>query len=96
MLRADKDVRLVNGEGYMVEENEYQKHLKSTIEQKEVSICFVLFFFRLSYTIKFIGRNPSVLITRLSEMQMLFDKIWKQLELVPVHVHDMGVSFRIL
>jgi pentose-5-phosphate-3-epimerase len=46
MLRADKDVRLVNGEGYMVEENQYQKHLKETIEQKEVSMFF---FFVMLY-----------------------------------------------
>lgn len=37
MLRADEDVRLVNGEGYMVEESRYQKHLKKSLDQKEVS-----------------------------------------------------------
>jgi hypothetical protein len=37
MLRADTDVRLVNGEGYMVEENLYQQHLKQSLDLKEVS-----------------------------------------------------------
>jgi hypothetical protein len=37
MLRAEKDVRLVNGEGYMVEEERYQMHLKNSSDQKEVS-----------------------------------------------------------
>jgi hypothetical protein len=37
MLKAEKDVRLVNGEGYMVEEDRYQRHLKNSSDQKEVS-----------------------------------------------------------
>jgi hypothetical protein len=37
MLRAEKDVRLVNGEGYMVEEKLYQEHLKNSSDLKEVS-----------------------------------------------------------
>jgi hypothetical protein len=41
MLRADEDVRLVNGEGYMVEERVYQEHLKASSDQKEVR--FLLF-----------------------------------------------------
>jgi hypothetical protein len=36
MLKADEDIRLVNGEGYMVEEKLYQEHLKASSDQKEV------------------------------------------------------------
>ena len=36
MPKPKDDISLVKGEGYMVEEDEYQKHLKSTQESKEV------------------------------------------------------------
>jgi uncharacterized protein YlzI (FlbEa/FlbD family) len=39
MLRPDTDIRLVNGEGYMVEETLYQEHLQESVDQREVSIC---------------------------------------------------------
>jgi hypothetical protein len=38
MARQDKDVQLVNGEGYMVEEKNYQKHLHDGVDMREVSI----------------------------------------------------------
>jgi hypothetical protein len=36
MSRAEKDVKLVNGEGYMVEESRYQQHLSENLEIPEV------------------------------------------------------------
>jgi hypothetical protein len=36
MQQPTKDVSLVKGEGYMVEEMEYQNHLKSVPDSKEV------------------------------------------------------------
>jgi hypothetical protein len=36
MLRPDDDVRLANGEGYMVEEVSYQEHLKDSLDIREV------------------------------------------------------------
>lgn len=38
MPRPKDDIALVRGEGYMVEEDEYQKHLKSARDTKEVQI----------------------------------------------------------
>jgi hypothetical protein len=36
MRRAEKDIRLVKGEGYMVEEDSYQCHLHTAQDIKEV------------------------------------------------------------
>jgi hypothetical protein len=36
MPKPKDDISLTKGEGYMVEEEEYQKHLKSTLDSKEV------------------------------------------------------------
>jgi hypothetical protein len=35
MRKPEGDVRLVNGEGYMVEEEAYRSHLSSAIETKQ-------------------------------------------------------------
>jgi hypothetical protein len=37
MRKPEGDVRLANGEGYVVEEEAYRLHLKDAIEAKQVS-----------------------------------------------------------
>jgi hypothetical protein len=38
MKRPEDDVRLTNGEGYMVQEGPYRQHLKDAPEVKEVRL----------------------------------------------------------
>jgi hypothetical protein len=40
MKNAENDVWLANGNGYMVENHEYQEHLKKSDEVKEVNPAF--------------------------------------------------------
>jgi len=38
MRRAEKDVRLANGEAYIVEEVNYQRHLSEGLEIRDVGV----------------------------------------------------------
>jgi hypothetical protein len=44
MKNAKNDVWLADGNGYMVENKEYQEHLKKSDEVKEVSAAFFFYF----------------------------------------------------
>ena len=47
MHKPEKDVSLTHGEGYIVEETDYQQHLKTGCELKEVGLLMTLHQLRL-------------------------------------------------
>jgi hypothetical protein len=49
MSKPEGDVRLVNGEGYVVEEDAYRSHLKDALETKQVFLFPLLIGKRQAY-----------------------------------------------
>jgi hypothetical protein len=61
MSRAENNVRLMNGHGYMVEDGRYQDHLNKSIKVKEVSFPISIH----GVLAKSCVRNPTAATTRL-------------------------------
>jgi hypothetical protein len=51
--RPDQDIRLTNGQGYMVEEDRYKEYLSVAKEPRVVCFNFIVFFYGfLTYLIR--------------------------------------------
>lgn len=67
MWNPQDDVALTDGSGYMVKTSDYESHLKTATENREVIYLYTRTFI---FTYVLYYRNPNATITRLSIEQI--------------------------